>query len=299
MTTSASDAGVPSGEVFDLGYRGYDGPREGIWRSRKALWRDGLRASLGLGRSTGQKVAPFGLIALAMIPAVVIVVLRSFASTFGGDPDDFEIPSFAEYYDFAWVPLLLMAAIQAPELLCPDRRQRVVALYFVRPLQRYDYVAARWTAFAVLALFMVWLPQVVFFIWSALDASDPGDWITDNWDIVPRFLGAGAAIALLFTTLAMFAASFTSRRAYAALIALAVVFIGAAVAGIAEENLNGTLGDALSLTSVVDSVLAVSFWAFDEPLESPLPGWAYTIWVIGLTLAMGTGLLWRYRRLSL
>ena len=38
-----------TGTVFDIGYRSYTGAREGRGRSRLALFRDGVRASLGLG----------------------------------------------------------------------------------------------------------------------------------------------------------------------------------------------------------------------------------------------------------
>ena len=50
-------------EIFDLGYQGYDGERTSRWRRRRAIWRDGVRISLGLGRGTGAKVAPWVLIA--------------------------------------------------------------------------------------------------------------------------------------------------------------------------------------------------------------------------------------------
>ena len=37
-------------EVFDLGYQHYKGPREGQMRARKAIWINGMRTALGLGR---------------------------------------------------------------------------------------------------------------------------------------------------------------------------------------------------------------------------------------------------------
>mgnify|MGYP007026202615 CR=1 FL=1 len=39
-----------AGELFDLGYQHYDGPREGRMRARKAVFFDGFRTTLGLGR---------------------------------------------------------------------------------------------------------------------------------------------------------------------------------------------------------------------------------------------------------
>jgi ABC-2 type transport system permease protein len=83
-------------EVFDLGYRGYEGERTGRWARRDAIWRDGIRISLGLGRGVGAKVAPWLLLALALVPMVVLVVVAAFVGP-ATNPDDFELPSYADY----------------------------------------------------------------------------------------------------------------------------------------------------------------------------------------------------------
>ena len=80
-------------EVFDLGYRGYEGERTGRWARRDAIWRDGIRISLGLGRGVGAKVAPWLLLALALVPMVVLVVVAAFVGP-ATNPDDFELPSY-------------------------------------------------------------------------------------------------------------------------------------------------------------------------------------------------------------
>ena len=120
-------------EVFDLGYRGYEGERTSRWSRRRAIWLDGIRISLGLGRGVGAKVAPWLLLGLALVPMVVLLVIAAFVDTSTADPDDFELPSYAEYFEWAIVPLGLFAAVVAPLLLCPDRRDGVLALYAARP----------------------------------------------------------------------------------------------------------------------------------------------------------------------
>jgi len=46
------------GEVYDIGYQSYPGPREGRSQARTALWRNGVRTALGLGRGWLSKVLP-------------------------------------------------------------------------------------------------------------------------------------------------------------------------------------------------------------------------------------------------
>ena len=189
-------------EVFDLGYQGYEGERTGPWSRRRAIWRDGIRISLGLGRGAGAKIAPWLLLGLALVPMVVLVVVSAFVGP-AVDSDDFELPSYADYYEWAMVPLGLFAAVVAPLLICPDRRDGVLALYAARPITPLDYVGSRWAAFLTVALAAAWLPEAILFAWNALDASEPGSYLADNWDVVPRFLAAGALVAVVLTTLAL------------------------------------------------------------------------------------------------
>mgnify|MGYP001583970183 CR=1 FL=1 len=51
-------AGSATGSIYDLGYRGYDGPRLGRRHAVVALFVHGLRAVFGLGRSGRSKIAP-------------------------------------------------------------------------------------------------------------------------------------------------------------------------------------------------------------------------------------------------
>ena len=183
MTRAPSETvAADAGEVFDLGYQGYEGDRHGRWQARRAIWRDGIRTTLGLGRGTAKKVAPVIFIGLMWLPAVILIVIAGFIATFSGNSGDVDGPTIAEYYDWAFPFALLFSAVVAPELLCPDRRQGVITLYFVRPITSTDYVAARWLAFLTVLAVAFWVPQSLLFGWNALSARDPGDWATDHWD---------------------------------------------------------------------------------------------------------------------
>jgi len=281
-------------EIFDLGYQGYDGERTSRWARRRAIWRDGVRVSLGLGRGTSAKIAPWLLIALALVPMAVLVVIAAFVGSTPSNPDDFELPSYAEYYEFAIVPLSLFAAVVAPLLLCPDRRDGVLAMYAARPITATDFVAARWTAFLTVATVVACLPEAVLFTWNLLDASSTGSWLGDNWDVVPRFLVAGLTVAVAFTTLALFTASFTTRRAYAAIATLAVLFIGSAIGGIAEHDFTGSVADVLSLAALPNVAIDTVHWIFGDDLtQRPVAGAVSALWLAGLTAVLA---VWLWRR---
>ncbi len=285
---------MSTAEIFDLGYQQYEGERTGRWARRRAIWRDGLRISLGLGRGAASKIAPWLLIGLALVPMAVLVVLAAFLGSVPTDAEDFELPSYAEYFDYAIIPLGLFAAVIAPLLLCPDRRDGVLSLYAARPITPRDYVGSRWAAFFTVSAAVVCVPEAVLYIWNALDARETGTFFEDNWDVVPRFLLAGMLVAAAFTTLSLFTASFTSRRAYSAIATLAVLFIGSAIGGIAEDSFEGGVADVLSLASLPQVMTDTAHWILADQLDDrPVAGWVSALWLAGLTLVLGTWLLRR------
>jgi ABC-2 type transport system permease protein len=305
-----------SAEVFDLGYQHYEGPREGRMRARKALWTNGVRTALGLGRSTRAKILPLLLFAAVMTPAVVFVLIASVASDLGVSE---EVPGPADYYRIVSILLLLFSAIIAPELLCPDRRDRVLHLYLVRPLTSDDYVAGRWLAFFTITLALVYSGQIVLFVGSAIAASQPMDYLRDNWLDAPRFLAAGLAVAAFTTTIPLAVSAFTTRRAFAAGFVIGLFIISQVTGGIltecdheqdssADEScepLTGDLAKWFGLINVTGAPIYVSDLIFDEengeqPYKSVAehPKAIPIAWYLILTVAPGAVLLWRYRRIS-
>jgi ABC-2 type transport system permease protein len=283
-----------SAEIFDLGYQQYEGERQGRWGRRRAIWRDGVRISLGLGRGAAAKIAPWLLIALVLVPMVIFVVLAAFLGSVPTSADDYELPSYAEYFDYAIFPLGLFAAVVAPLLVCPDRRDGVLSLYAARPITPRDYTGARWAAFFTVAGLVAFIPVAVLFLWNALDARGFRSWLDDNWDVLPRSLFAAVLIAGFYTTLSLLVASFTTRRAYASIAALAVLLIGSAIGGIAEDSFQGGLADTLSLASVPQVLSDVVHWVYaDLNTGRPVSARVSVLWLVGLTVVFGVLLVRR------
>ena len=158
-------------------------------------------------------------------------------------------------------------------------------------------MGARWAAFFTVSGAIACLPEAVLFLWNLLDARDTGAWLRDNWDVAPRFLASGLAIAVVITSLTLLVSSFTTRRAYAAIGLLAVLFIGAAVGGLGRENFEGTLADALSLADVMQSLRETAHWLFGGDVTGPVAGWVTALWLVVLVVVCGAWLLRRTERL--
>ena len=247
--TAAVESGPQgsSGTVFDIGYQRYTGVREGRSRGRRALFRDGVRTALALGRDVRAKALPWSFIVLLVGLGFVLALGAGAAlRTLGPEVAD-QLPSHADYYGITSLIFVLFAAVTAPELLCPDRRNRVVDLYFVRPITPLDYILSRWAAFLAVALAVAWVPQIVLMIGLVMGNPEPIAYLQENWTNLPKILVAGGAVAVYATTLALAVASFTTRRAYAAAFLVGLFVISAPFTiGLAEES-EGAVGQWVAM----------------------------------------------------
>jgi len=299
--------GAAQGTVFDIGYQRYTGEREGRGRARRAVFKDGYRAALGLGRGGRAKLLPWFFIALLSSIGSIMALVAGAAERIAGPgaTERMNLPTHGDYYGIASFILFLFAALVAPELLCRDRKERTIDLYLVRPLTGTDYLMARWGAFMAVMLFAAWLPQFILFLGLAMGDPDPLAYLALHWLDVPRFLLAGFAMAAYATTVALLTAAFTLRRAYASVFLIGLFVITTPfTAGLAQE-IEGPVGQWISmfnLTNIPVHVNDVIFGEFSAVTEDAparlLPAWIKVGWFLLWTIGPGTVLWWRYRRMS-
>lgn len=293
------------GRVFDLGFTRYEGPREGRRRAMLSVYNDGLRVAMGLGRGGRAKILPWLFIGASLVPAVILALIAGAVDRLAFDFDAADdLPSHADFYAIASIVLLVFAAVVGPELFCPDRRNRVISLYLVRPLRATDYAASRWAALVTVMALVAWLPQVVLLAGLALGAAKPADYLADNWLDIPRFLLAGIAIAAYFATLATLVSSFTTRRAYAAAFFVGAFVVSAAVIGSVTDVIGADVARWIALLSLGDVPLFLNDLIFGgestagADAAENLPAAVQVAWyfiVIGLSAVV---VRTRYRRLS-
>ena len=266
--TSSTDAAPEQGRegrVFDLGYHGYDGPREGRARARMAVYVDGLRIALGLGRGGRAKIRPWLFVGVAIAIGLIMAVVSGQVDRVvgAGTSEDFGLPSHSDYYRNVAILLFLFAAVVGPELLCPDRHDRVINLYLVRPITSVDYVVARFLALLTVMLIVTWIPQIVLLVGLAFGAPQPGDYLVAHWQNIPKFLAAGAAIAVYTTSMGLAVAAFTTRRGYASVGLVGLFIVSQITAGILGDSITGTAGEWLGLISLSDIPLHINEIVFD------------------------------------
>jgi len=198
-----------TGAIYDLGYRGYDGPRLGRRSAFATLFWASLRAAFGLGRSGRSKLVPWGLTAIMIVPAAVAGAIQALAP--GG------LSPF-NYNNYLWdlQPILaLFVAAQSPELVSSDQRNHVLSLYFSHALARSDYALAKFGAMAAALFILELAPLLVILFASILASSDVAGAVGDQLGNLPQIVGSPLIYAIPLAGLGMAIASFTPRRAYA------------------------------------------------------------------------------------
>ncbi|HZQ79856.1 MAG TPA: hypothetical protein VFE55_21180 [Acidimicrobiia bacterium] len=290
--------GGARGAVYDRGYRPYDGPRGGRAAATLALYKASVRRAVGLRRSWRQKFLPLALLGVVSIPAAVNVGIGY--ATRNSPLEGFSFFTYREYVGVSSA-LLLFVAVCAPDVVCPERRQRVLPVIFARPLTGVDYVVAKLGAiFSIVFAFAV-LPQILLFVGQTLVSKDGSlRYVTDHADVLWKVPLAVAALAAYYAALSLAVSSLTARRIVAGASIFGITIISSVVAGILDNA--GALGGRGRLVNVLALPLVVRDLIFEGHIHESSPvagvpgaaalGLAAYFVVLGLSVGV---LLWRYR----
>ena len=286
-----------AGAVYDRGYRPYDGPRGGRWAPVGALWRASVRRALGIRRSWRQKVAPWVLLAIATVPAIVNVGVGYV--TRDSPARDFRFLTYREYVGVS-SSLLAFVALVAPDLVCPDRRNRVLPLIFSRPIDGRGYVLAKLAAIVGLVFGFGFLPHVLLFVGQMLVSDGALAYAGDNLEVLWKVPVSVAILALYYGSLGLAVASLTARRIVGGVAFLAALLVtGILTEIVSQDGEQPTIWAVFDLIGVPLHIRDLIFLGFVEP-GGPLDGVAgaapavIAMWVAVVGGSIVT-LLWRYR----
>lgn len=204
-----------TGVIHDLGYRGYDGPRESTAALVRTLFTTGVRHAYGLGRSGRSKVLPFLLLGFSLLPAAIMVGVVTIV---GLD----ELPvTYAAYPSRLQMLVSLFAAAQAPVLFSRDLRHRSIVLYLARPLSAPLFALTRWASLAVAILLFTLLPTVVLYAGGLLAGLDAGEQTPDALKAVALQVLLAAMLAAITGVIS----SVALRRGFAVVASIVVLIV--------------------------------------------------------------------------
>ncbi len=287
---------APGGVIHDLGYRGYAGPRQGPGRILLALFRSGLGTLFGFGRPAKAKIRPFGLLAVCVVPALVMVAVLVFTSLR-------ELPlSYADFPAQLQLMISLFAAMQAPLLFSADQRCGVVALYFARPTGPVAYALARLGSLLAGVLIFMWVPMIVLYVGALLGELDAGQQTKE----LLVAMGLSALLGLAITGVAGAVSAFSVRRGFAVLAIIAVLLVldgvVAGVGALARDSGSAVGADLIGLASPYSLYRGCAAIAGASQMSTAPAGLGMRLaYVGGLLLFAAVGAaasIWRMRKVA-
>jgi ABC-2 type transport system permease protein len=291
----------PTDVIHNIGYRKYDGPRLGRAYARRSLFSQSLRGAYGLGRSAKSKVLPMIILGVMCAPALIMVAVTIFTNMN-------RLPvAYTRYAVLLQAVITLFVASQAPQSVSRDLRFKTTSLYFSRPIERIDYVAAKYAALATALFLLTAVPLLILYIGALLAKLS----FTSQTAGFAKGLVSVLLLSVLFAGISLVIAAITPRRGFgvAAIIALFVISYGAvsSVQGVAASQENYHVIGWLGLFSPITLVDGFSTWflgarsAFPQAAGPPdaLAGIMYLLLIAGIVAACFGLLMRRYRKVGL
>ncbi len=272
-----------SGNIYDLGYRHYDGARIGRRGTLLTLYVHSLRSAFGLGRRATSKIFPFALAVFAFVPAIIQLGVGAIAS---GVDQHVDLFKHEDYFTYVRIILVLFCATVAPELVGRDQRNRTLSLYFSRAVSRFDYAIAKFAALTSAMLVLTLGPQLLLFIGNGMANDDLSGYISDKWDLVLPIIAGSLLISAVIAAVGLCIAAYLPRRAYSTAAIVGVFVITLSAAHILMESIDTTYARFVLLVSPVAWEGAILWFFRVDPgsanvlADAKLGGWVYLLAVL-------------------
>jgi ABC-2 type transport system permease protein len=278
--------------VHDIRYAAYDGPRSGRGQAVWWLARWSALRALGRRRRWTAKAVPIALALLAFLPGLGVLSVRALvADRFDAGELPIDVLPYSAYFGVITVILLVWTAVTAPEMVCPDRRDRVLSLYYATATSPREYLAGKLLAAVMPLLVLTIGPVLVLFLGNTLFAEDAIGYLGDQIDQVPRLIAGGVLISLFYALLGLAVSSLTSRRAFAVGGFIGLMLLSAFLAGVLGLGLDLGRGFlALNLLALPANFTRHVFFGADDLPVAPL-----VVAFLAVIAASAVVLLVRYR----
>lgn len=285
---SADTTGQPYGEVYDLGYKHYEGQRLGRAHAVRALVVYSIKRGLGIRKRWTSKIIPVLLYIAAYAPVLIVAGILAFL------PEQVGF-GYSDLAGFISTALLIFAAGLAPEMLSDDRRENVLALYFSRAITRADYLLAKVAAMGLLMATIAFGPPLLLFIAKVLLANSPISYFGDHIGDLGRIAAWGALVSVYYTAIGLGIAALVDRKGIASAVFIGGILLVTAITSALFNATSGVLSDYLVLISPLDLIDALTSWILGgspgdmATLKGP-------VYLVGVAVVVVVAALVMYRR---
>jgi ABC-2 type transport system permease protein len=247
--------------ILDRGFRHYQGPRL-RWQPLRTVVLHGIQRGLGFRRSTSAKVLPFIAVAIAFLPAIVMVGLAAMVR--GAVTIELELPTYSEYFSSISLAILMLTALVAPEVFGNDQRTGMLGIYLASPLTRTGYLVAKSLSVAAILLLITAGPQLLLLVAATVQGVGPED-IVDWLVVFVRIIASGVVVSALLTAVSVAVTVVTNNKGMA-IAGIAVLLL--VVTGIASSMAEVSGAEAWQVFSVLQVLFSLPPTIHGEAFDS-------------------------------
>lgn len=270
--------------VYKRVYRRYTGELTPAWSHFLILYRYSRRTLLNSRLLTVFYVLCFFF---PLFSALEIYVLHNLdlVSRYGLDltrlisvDNDF----FFIFTDVQGVLAFILTAFTGPGLISPDLANGALPLYFCRPFSRFEYVAGKMSALAVLLSQITWIPGLILFLLQASLAR--GNWVRESGWIAGSIVLASWIWIAILCLLSMALSAWVKWRFVAGALMLGVFFLGAGFGHAINAVMRTQSGSLIDIGNLITTVWT-SLFRIPNPIRtSAAEAWTMLLLICAVCL---------------
>jgi len=219
-------------EIYDRGYRIYDGPRTGVFGAMRAVGVATIQRSLGMRRKFRFKIVPILVIFIAYVPALVFMGLAVLLpAEIAGEV----VAEYGGYFGLIAITMILLTAFVVPEVMGSDRRTGMFGLYLASPLNRWNYLGSKFASIMIVTSLVTLFPVLFLMIGYTFVEIGP-DGFGDGVEVVLSIFASGLVLSIFFSLFGMAVSTLTDRPLFASAAIVMVTIASEAFSAIIADN---------------------------------------------------------------
>ena len=223
------------GTIFDQRYRSWDGELGPRWMRNYAIFRHHVYGLFtGKGHRHYHPMVRL-LILVIFLGSLTPVPMLFLSSLIGGEDGGFLSKMWGINRYNLWGQVLgyfprnlcfwpLLTALVVGGMISDDRQHGTSAIYFSRPVTRFDYTAMKYLSVAVILGFVIVFSYFVYYTSAIVFRSEGWAYLADT---LPMFMGgmlAGIILVITYTSIGLALSSISQSRFFAAIGFLSVIY---------------------------------------------------------------------------
>jgi len=288
----AAAAPARFGEVYDRGYAHYEGPRLGRRHAIWALIVYSVKRALGIKKSWTAKVIPIILYVGVSLPVIVGIGIRAFLPSA-------KVLQYPTFFGLIFTIEGIFVATVAPEMLCGDRRENVLPLYFSRAITRLDYLVAKLIATAILTLTISFVPALILWLGFQLLEKYPLTAMWHHLGDLGHIAVAGTLIAFYLGAGGLTIASFTGRKSVAVAVTIILFLSSTVLAQALFHAVSSGIRRYFVFISTPQTVIGLVNGLFNTRSDPMVSAANFSVWIYIIAMSavvlIGCAIMyWRY-----